>query len=670
MINKTTTIKITLVALLLAMTFVPAVAQDYDEIELTPQLQTALETYDEAQYFSEGMARVKKDGKYGFVNAQGKEIVTCKYDYAYPFSNGLAKVCVGEEDNEKWGYVNSGGIEIVPCKYDYIDYFSDGLAKVGIGEEYNEKYGYVNTSGIEVVPCIYDMAGVFHEGMACVRVNGKYGYVNSSGEEVIPCIYDETHIFSDGLLMVIRDYKYGFVNARGEEIVPCKYDYADFFVDGLALVQTGEWASAKYGFVNTFGEEIVPCKYDYAESFVGGMALVKSNGKYGFINVDGKEVVSCIYDAARSFHEGMALVISNGKCGFINTDGEEVVPCKYDEANSFKDGMALVKSNGKYGFINADGKEVVSCKYDQVSWINDNVSLVKLNGKYGLIDDRGQEIASCIYDMVQTDYSNYCFVLIAISQGKYGILDTDGNFTYSRNVNVDDIFWIPGDWAKKGDYYSTPELTISRNGEVSFVDENFFTISKKVIVSYDNATDKYFVVCPGTDKDSKYQIDFDEWELITMDGTRLTKRESVEVPLPPSPMEYMEERELIPEPKATSDEVFHSAATLPEYPGGYSALMSFLSAHVRYPQEAQKNKAQGKVVVQFVVEKDGTVGEVEVARSVDKYLDQEAVRVCKALPRFTPGKNANGDPVRVWFTVPVNFKLQSTAEEDEGESNQ
>ncbi|MBR1726404.1 MAG: energy transducer TonB, partial [Muribaculaceae bacterium] len=107
------------------------------------------------------------------------------------------------------------------------------------------------------------------------------------------------------------------------------------------------------------------------------------------------------------------------------------------------------------------------------------------------------------------------------------------------------------------------------------------------------------------------------------------------------------------------DEIFKSVEQPPQFPGGDAALMKYLSSHIQYPTMAQENNIQGKVVVQFVVEKDGHVGDVKVVRSVDKDLDREAVRVCKSLPKFTPGRQ-NGQAVRVWYTLPVNFKLQGT----------
>ncbi len=113
------------------------------------------------------------------------------------------------------------------------------------------------------------------------------------------------------------------------------------------------------------------------------------------------------------------------------------------------------------------------------------------------------------------------------------------------------------------------------------------------------------------------------------------------------------------EVKEVKEEIFRSVEQMPTFPGGDAALMKYLSSHINYPTMAQENNIQGKVVVQFVVTKTGKVGEVKVVRSVDKDLDREAVRVCKSLPNFVPGRQ-NGQPVSVWYTLPVTFKLQGT----------
>ena len=117
-----------------------------------------------------------------------------------------------------------------------------------------------------------------------------------------------------------------------------------------------------------------------------------------------------------------------------------------------------------------------------------------------------------------------------------------------------------------------------------------------------------------------------------------------------------------PEPPVVekpTEEVFKTVEQMPQFPGGEAALMKYLASHMNYPPMAAENNIQGRVVVQFVVDKTGMVGEVKVVRSVDKELDKEAVRVCKSLPKFTPGRQ-NGQAVSVWYTLPVTFKLQGT----------
>ena len=105
------------------------------------------------------------------------------------------------------------------------------------------------------------------------------------------------------------------------------------------------------------------------------------------------------------------------------------------------------------------------------------------------------------------------------------------------------------------------------------------------------------------------------------------------------------------------EKVFVAVEQMPQFPGGDAELMKYLSKNIKYPTMAMENNVQGRVVVQFVVTKTGAIGEVKVIRSVDRDLDREAIRVCKSLPRFIPGK-MNGQAVNVWYTLPVNFKLQ------------
>ena len=103
--------------------------------------------------------------------------------------------------------------------------------------------------------------------------------------------------------------------------------------------------------------------------------------------------------------------------------------------------------------------------------------------------------------------------------------------------------------------------------------------------------------------------------------------------------------------------VFQVVETMPAFPGGDQALFKFLGENVKYPVIAQENGIQGRVICQFVVNKDGSIVDVEVVRPVDPSLDKEAIRVIKSMPNWSPGKQ-RGKSVRVKYTLPVNFKLQ------------
>lgn len=125
--------------------------------------------------------------------------------------------------------------------------------------------------------------------------------------------------------------------------------------------------------------------------------------------------------------------------------------------------------------------------------------------------------------------------------------------------------------------------------------------------------------------------------------------------------EILKAKEVIAEPEPPKHEeenkVFDIVEQQPLFPGGPAALMKYLSENTKYPVVAQENGVQGRVTVQFVVEKDGSISDVHVLRGVDPSLDKEAVRVVKSMPRWTPGKQ-NGITVRVNYRVPVLFRLQ------------
>ena len=124
--------------------------------------------------------------------------------------------------------------------------------------------------------------------------------------------------------------------------------------------------------------------------------------------------------------------------------------------------------------------------------------------------------------------------------------------------------------------------------------------------------------------------------------------------------EVLKAKEVIAQPEPPKEEetkVFDVVEQMPSFPGGPSALFEYLSKNIKYPVVAEENGIQGRVIVTFVVERDGSITDVRVVKSVDPSLDKEAQRVVKSMPRWIPGKQ-NGSAVRVKYTVPVTFRLQ------------
>ena len=275
--------------------------------------------------------------------------IKANYDYAYPFSEGLALVVL----NGKYGFIDKSGREVIALKYDDAFSFSEGLALVVL----NGKYRFIDKSGREVIALKYDNADPFSEGLALVQWNDKWGFIDKSGREVIALNYDHADSFSEGLALVRWNDKWGFIDKSGREVIALKYDYAYPFSEGLALVRWND----KWGYIDKIGREVIALKYDHAYPFSEGLASVELNDKWGFIDKSGREVIALKCDHAYPFSEGLALVVLNHKWGFIDKSGREVIALNYDYAYRFSEGLAYVRLNGKEFYIDKRGNCVRDC---------------------------------------------------------------------------------------------------------------------------------------------------------------------------------------------------------------------------------------------------------------------------------------------------------------------
>lgn len=338
-------------------------------------LAKASVNYDYIDNFHEGLARVVKGSKYGFIDKMGNEVIPCDFDVIeeedvdYDFHDGFALVHKGE----KAYYINKEGQKAFQLNnYDNLSAFSNGYAAV----YKNGKLGYIDTKGNEVIACSLNGYGYgFSEGLAAVMKGDKVGYIDTKGKVVVPFQYEiidlgEPGQFAEGLAAVCKNERFGYIDKSGNEVVPCKYSIAFDFRDGRALVRKDD----KYGYIDKSGKEVIPCSFDEAEFFSEGFAAVSKDGKYYVIDKNGKEVFSLsAYDTGFGspiFEEGLAPVFrkigDSHVCGFVDTSGKEVIPCVYTNWPSFSEGLAVVEKDGVYGFVDKKGNNTFDIENEEI----------------------------------------------------------------------------------------------------------------------------------------------------------------------------------------------------------------------------------------------------------------------------------------------------------------
>ena len=261
----------------------------YGFMDTSGELVVPFDDYgDKIMEFSEGIASVYMNFDKGdyYINKHGERINSYTYDDAYSFSEGLAKV----KKDEKYGFIDAEGNIAVPLIYDDALGFSEGYAAV----RQNRKYGFIDKNGNIVIPIIYDKISSFKEGLAKVEKDGKQSYINTNGEEALLITDNYTYfgLFSEGLAMVEKDGKCGFINTKGENVIPIIYEEASDFQEGFASVKK----DGKYGAIDSENNVVVPFEYDFVGDFNEGFASVEKDGKCGAVNTKGDIVISITYD--------------------------------------------------------------------------------------------------------------------------------------------------------------------------------------------------------------------------------------------------------------------------------------------------------------------------------------------------------------------------------------
>ena len=368
------------------------------------------------------------------------------------FYNGLARVKKGD----RYGYIDKAGKEVIECKYKRAEHFSESLASVSM--TLNGVTAFVDVKGREVfsLPHGTSAHGCFKNGLCIIQNVNGLGYVDAEGNIVSECRYAYAHDFSDDGLALVGLYEGDarYINKSGDNMFSTWYSKGTDFKCGCAIVRTDRnWGeSPKELLIDTHGKNFMNINWDTLkksypdvqftlkcidnmgflflffqyrdveklmwfdlknrygvgdfryrrgkDKFFGGFSkelLLKVHvernefKKIVFLGVGGNIVMKDFEDYG-DFKEGLVPAKRKGKWGFANTCDEEVIQCIYEEVRSFSCGLAAVKDNGLWGFVDVDGEVVVSCQYSNIHDFREDKAIVERNGVYGVIDKMGNRI--------------------------------------------------------------------------------------------------------------------------------------------------------------------------------------------------------------------------------------------------------------------------------------
>ncbi len=267
----------------------------------------------------------------------------------------------------RWGYINRSGTISIPPQFDAAWKFSEGLAKVKIGD----RFAYINPEGKIVLRAPFALTGDFHEGLAFAmvkptpNVRDHWGYFDRTGKLVIPPSFDWTNDFSEGLGRFSLGGKQGYIDYAGKIVIAPQFQIGYEFSEGLALVfvktTSGTKPQYKFEYIDKTGKVVLVLGMvggSFSEGLAAAAFSKNKKVKWGYIDKSGKVVIAPHFDTAAEFSEGLAPVELGAKWGVIDRRGHMVVQPRFTGILPFSGGLAVVVVGKKYGYIDAKGKYV------------------------------------------------------------------------------------------------------------------------------------------------------------------------------------------------------------------------------------------------------------------------------------------------------------------------
>lgn len=359
---------------------------EYEQIE-------ALENIDENDnvWYEENILKVKKNGKYGLIDFNGKELLSTEYD-EITVLEGIANSIIIKKDG-KVGLVNDNGSIIVKTEYAQIKNLGKSYKDGYITVDQNGKYGITSTTKKQILENKYDeIAQIYLEDYFLVKEDGKQKVIDSKGKTVVEEGFEEIKTATSKGIIFVKDNLYGEINSSGEKTIEAKYQYLKEAKNGIYIAKQND----KYGIIDQDEMEKIPFEYvgitynedaklylaedaEYKTSIIDEKFNIKTTGILSEINVEKSYIRMRIADEYKYYtlkgeeKESSDILKDNtiflskkdGKYGYVDKKGTIVVDYIYDDATEQNEyGFAAVKKNGLWGSIDKEGKVVIEPRYN------------------------------------------------------------------------------------------------------------------------------------------------------------------------------------------------------------------------------------------------------------------------------------------------------------------
>lgn len=413
---------------------------------------TVSATYDKCQPFSEGLAGVKKEGRWGYVDSMGNVVIPVEYADVKPFSEGRAAV----KKKGKWGFIDADGNEIAACQYESVTPFTDGCSYASrqgktiildaagqeVPAEKNQRIigfigenrivkgkkgiGLTDAAGNWILKPVYFSVKRFSgDSLYLVRKKQYIGIADAAGNWRQKMKLGRVNEFTEELCAAMCDGKWGFINRSGYWEIEPEFNGALAFSEGTAAVRKlGRW-----GYINHAGSWVLDPKFTAAGKFAEGKAFVVGKEFTGFVDAQGNSVLQLPAGArANPFSEGFALVTEQyNKSYYINVSGQKMFGKTFYEGMDFIAGAARVKTAKGWGMINRQGLYIIEPRMERIADFNGPMAVFQQNNFMGVVTRGGQQLISPVADEVTQMNSR----LFCIRSGRQiGYMRSDGSWLW------------------------------------------------------------------------------------------------------------------------------------------------------------------------------------------------------------------------------------------------